>query len=297
MEKTSRKTTRRYWRRTSLPRPWWPWGVAPLAGLGVLFLVGALLVAPRIEADIRAQVSEEITAAGLPAFDVRSDGQGVTIKSAAQAEEELYLHAVAASTRCDTWAGKLTCPTSVDIRRIETTDTETSDTPAVLDERRDPFTGESTASIAAAERPTPGEPAGTTQMQGTGSASKYLDDEQCNTEFENILGNATIRFRTGSAIIDAGNDVLLDELADAASRCPGNLTVQGHTDSRGDAAGNKALSLARATAVRDALVTRGIEADRLAARGFGESQPIADNSTLAGRAKNRRIVITIGDTQ
>lgn len=292
METTSRKTTRRYWRRTASPKPWWPWGIAPLAGLGILFLVGALLIAPRIEADIRSQVSEEISAAGLPAFEVRSDGQGVTIKSSAKAKEELYLHAVAASAQCDTWAGKLTCPTSVNIRRIET-----DDAPAVLDERRDAFTGESVGNSAAAETPSLNESAGTNVIQGTKSRGTLLDDQQCNAEFEQILGKATIRFQTGSAIIDAGNDMLLDELAEMASRCPGNLTVQGHTDSRGDAAGNKALSLARATAVRDALVTRGVEADRLAARGFGESQPIADNSTLAGRAKNRRIAIIIGETQ
>ena len=125
----------------------------------------------------------------------------------------------------------------------------------------------------------------------------YRCQQQCNAEFGKILGNASIRFQTSSAVIDAGNEALLNELADLASRCPGNLTVQGHTDSRGDAAGNRALSLARATAVRDALAARGIELDRLVAEGLGESQPIAENDTSTGRAKNRRIAIIIGETQ
>mgnify|MGYP002064154405 CR=1 FL=1 len=58
---------------------------------------------------------------------------------------------------------------------------------------------------------------------------------------------------------------------------------------------NQALSEARAQSVRDALAGMGIDAGRLSAVGFGESQPVADNSTADGRAKNRRIVITVDD--
>lgn len=67
------------------------------------------------------------------------------------------------------------------------------------------------------------------------------------------------------------------------------LSVNGHTDNRGDAAHNQALSEGRARAVVSALTGQGIEAARLTAQGFGDTQPVADNSSDEGRARNRRV--------
>jgi OOP family OmpA-OmpF porin len=71
----------------------------------------------------------------------------------------------------------------------------------------------------------------------------------------------------------------------------GNVKVEiaGHTDAVASDDYNQALSERRANAVRDFLISRGIAADRLTARGYGESQPIADNGTEEGRAQNRRV--------
>ena len=68
-----------------------------------------------------------------------------------------------------------------------------------------------------------------------------------------------------------------------------NIEVAGHTDSRGSDAYNMKLSQQRAEAVRTYLVGKGIAADRLSAKGYGESQPVADNATDEGRFKNRRV--------
>jgi outer membrane protein OmpA-like peptidoglycan-associated protein len=68
--------------------------------------------------------------------------------------------------------------------------------------------------------------------------------------------------------------------------------VEGHTDSKGQAAKNKKLSLDRANSVIDYFVSHGIEKSRFEAFGFGPDKPIADNKTEAGRAKNRRVTIT-----
>jgi len=68
-----------------------------------------------------------------------------------------------------------------------------------------------------------------------------------------------------------------------------NIEVAGHTDSRGSDKYNMNLSQQRAEAVRDYLVSKGIAADRLSAKGYGESQPVADNATDEGRFKNRRV--------
>ena len=73
-----------------------------------------------------------------------------------------------------------------------------------------------------------------------------------------------------------------------------STTVEGHTDAIGTDAYNQRLSMQRAQSVRDALVNRyGVEASRLEAIGYGESRPIADNSTELGRAINRRVEASV----
>ena len=71
------------------------------------------------------------------------------------------------------------------------------------------------------------------------------------------------------------------------------MLVEGHTDSRGAVATNLALSLQRANAVRDYLVARGVNANRIAALGIGSSRPLLDNSNPQNRASNRRVEIII----
>lgn len=71
------------------------------------------------------------------------------------------------------------------------------------------------------------------------------------------------------------------------------LRIEGHTDNAGDDEANMKLSEDRAAAVKAYLVSKGISEDRIATEGFGESMPIADNSTAAGRTKNRRIEIKV----
>lgn len=67
------------------------------------------------------------------------------------------------------------------------------------------------------------------------------------------------------------------------------LEIDGHTDSDGDDASNLSLSQARAEAVKKQLVSMGIDAARMITKGFGETKPIADNSTPEGKANNRRV--------
>ena len=69
------------------------------------------------------------------------------------------------------------------------------------------------------------------------------------------------------------------------------LRVTGHTDSVGSDAYNQKLSERRAASVANYLASRGVAADRLSTRGFGESQPLVDNATADGRAQNRRVEI------
>ena len=73
------------------------------------------------------------------------------------------------------------------------------------------------------------------------------------------------------------------------------VKVEGHTDARGDETYNIGLSERRATAVREALLERGIEAQRIRTIGLGEGYPVASNDTQAGMQQNRRVEIVISD--
>ena len=71
------------------------------------------------------------------------------------------------------------------------------------------------------------------------------------------------------------------------------IQIEGHTDSDGAADYNESLSARRAMTVHDYLANDGISEDRMSVRGYGETQPIADNTTAAGKAQNRRVVLQI----
>ena len=114
--------------------------------------------------------------------------------------------------------------------------------------------------------------------------------DSCQRQFNGLLSEQKIHFKTSSAKISAESYPLLDKLAEIASNCPdAKIRIEGHTDARGGKRMNLKLSRARADSVVDYLVGKGVGRERLSAVGYGESRPIADNSTAAGRAKNRRI--------
>ncbi|AKV00540.1 outer membrane protein OmpA [Labilithrix luteola] len=104
-----------------------------------------------------------------------------------------------------------------------------------------------------------------------------------------------VQFDTGKATIKKESDPLLDEVGGVLKDHPEitKIEVQGHTDDRGAAALNKKLSQQRADAIVVALAKRGIEKDRLTAKGYGPDKPIDTNKTEAGRAKNRRVQFQI----
>jgi outer membrane protein OmpA-like peptidoglycan-associated protein len=90
---------------------------------------------------------------------------------------------------------------------------------------------------------------------------------------------------------------VLDSLASTMNQHPvTTITIIGHTDSTGSDAINNPLSINRAAATRDYLVSRGVAASRISIDGRGSREPVADNGTPSGRAQNRRVEIFIAET-
>jgi outer membrane protein OmpA-like peptidoglycan-associated protein len=116
----------------------------------------------------------------------------------------------------------------------------------------------------------------------------------CQSRLAELTAHNAILFQSGAAIIAESAAVELDAFAQALASCPDSrVYIEGHTDSDGDEQRNLALSVARAEAVVAAMIERGIEAERLYAVGYGESQPVADNATADGKRQNRRIVVSV----
>ncbi len=116
----------------------------------------------------------------------------------------------------------------------------------------------------------------------------------CRERLDAMLARRGIRFRNGSAALRHDSRALLDDIATTLKACPTTaITITGHTDSRGAADANLVLSERRAAAVGDYLAEHGVERRRITTRGVGEMEPVADNATAEGRARNRRIEITL----
>jgi len=129
-------------------------------------------------------------------------------------------------------------------------------------------------------------------LQGKALETNYA----ANITSEVSSKSYSIEFETGSANIRPSSYKLLDEIFQSAVVAEGlKLGVYGHTDNNGSDGINVPLSEKRANAVKASLLKKGLKEVRLEAKGLGSSQPIADNNTEAGRSKNRRVEIVLGE--
>jgi OOP family OmpA-OmpF porin len=103
------------------------------------------------------------------------------------------------------------------------------------------------------------------------------------------LLNLSIEYATGASEVPDNIKPKLLQIAQILKDDPRGIAINGHTDNTGAAQDNKVLSLARAEKIKAYLVSQGVDASRLNTAGFGDEKPIADNSSDAGKAKNRRI--------
>jgi len=127
------------------------------------------------------------------------------------------------------------------------------------------------------------------RVADAGAANKDMGSDlktNCHVAIYGVL------FDFNKSTLQPASDPVLQQILDLLKKNPTQkIEVQGHTDNVGGDAYNQTLSEARAKAIVTWLTLHGIAADRLTAKGFGKTRPIADNATDAGRAKNRRVEI------
>lgn len=127
--------------------------------------------------------------------------------------------------------------------------------------------------------------------QGTGIGVTQTADNQLKLDIPSDLS-----FDSGHYDIKPALHAVLDRFATTLNQNPvTNVRIVGHTDNVGSDAVNNPLSVNRAAATRDYLASRGVAGNRISIDGRGSHEPIADNTTAAGRSKNRRVEIFVAE--
>ena len=154
-------------------------------------------------------------------------------------------------------------------------------------------TAEETLTVAAAERDQALSVAAARREQAPPVASTDRSGQPGATTEQGQRSVAG--FSTGAAKLPANAMPKIDELATTLKNNPGqNVVIEGHTDNVGSSEYNEALAMKRAETVRQALVSRGIDPNRIAVRSVGEENPVASNDTGLGRWENRSAQVMVG---
>ncbi len=269
---------------------------------------------PMSEADMAAQAAEEAriaaeakAAAEMAAAKAKAEAEARAAAEAAEAQRIAAEKAAAAKAKAEAEKPKVTTTT--------TTTTTTKVQSGAFSHSHDGVThshqnsgdhvhlGQSavTGTATAAEFKQ-GTGAYTHSHEGIGTHSHDNNGDHDHTSVVTSTGPASassvfasamegINFRSGQDRFRSASYAIMDNVATVLKQNPSmNVTIEGHTDSQGASAANKALSQKRANAVKAYLVSKGISASRMTAIGYGEERPIADNKYADGRAKNRRVV-------
>jgi outer membrane protein OmpA-like peptidoglycan-associated protein len=140
-------------------------------------------------------------------------------------------------------------------------------------------------------------------LAGCSTKLNRLKEDQVNARYGittlRVKGGVEIRlpeaplFDTDEAALRPGQSPLLDRVAVVLKRSMRPVLIEGHTDNDGPLVYNRTLSEARAQSVAQALIVRGVPAERITTRGMAWLRPIASNDTAQGRALNRRVEILV----
>jgi OOP family OmpA-OmpF porin len=132
------------------------------------------------------------------------------------------------------------------------------------------------------------------RAESKGKEARAQSIENCKPKPVEIIALKGVNFKHDSAELTPASAAILDKgVATLTRRSDINVEVAAHTDSDGKDTYNQSLSDRRAASAKDYLVSHGIDAGRLTSRGYGETMPMASNSTQEGKAQNRRVELRV----
>lgn len=268
--------------------------IAGLSGLALISAYGVLHVLPDVESDLRAHVAKALTDNGLD--DVKADVSGQTVTLSVGdtvTDPDKHLKEAQAAVEAIKASDDLSPVAAIKLvnNAPAMQSTVLAGAPAALaapaSELETVHGEKATMIVASAERPAV---AGDDAHDAAAVAA-----QSCQDRVTTAIGGRKLSFLFGTYDLTSDSQPILDDVYKVVSDCPDTtqVIIAGYTDDVGDAAANRLISQARAQTAADALVARGLAADRVKALGYGPAGPVADNDTPEGRAKNRRVVIDI----
>ncbi len=277
--------------------------VLGLSGLALLGGVGLYKTLPDIERGVRSKVTRILADNGLDDVRAHVDGQTVTLTAMdndpeSKAKLGRAKSAIAAIDDGNPWVKVVS---GIDVGPVVNSAPSTApksmlaaaDAPLAADGGSAPvaISGEKATSIDSLSNDRPAVAGGEAMPISNNVA------QGCEERVYHAMGTRKLSYVFGGYDLTPDSQPVLDDVYKVLVSCPGTLkvTVAGYTDNAGDAVANQLISKARAQAAADALVKRGLPAERVAAAGYGAASPIADNATPDGRAANRRVVILVSN--
>ncbi len=295
-----------------------------ILSLGWLIWAGcmALLLPPRmraLETGVHDTVRHHLSETGFDNVDVAADGQSVHLRwrgevppdTGPDALHDTLSRAAASAVdarpdgwpfqRIDDWVDWATTPVIVAVADQSSVPDIAPLPPAVATETDPRLTAASASStlaaassaLAAAASSSSGSSSAPAPLPVASASASVAAD--CTEKVTAAISGRRLHFVSSSAQLTSDSDAVLDAIYKVVHACPSGLSLEidGYTDNVGPAKPNMTLSFERARAAAAALVKRGLPQDMVNAHGFGPENPIAKNTTDAGRAANRRVVFVL----
>ncbi len=238
-----------------------------------------------LEASLRDQIEDDLEANGLTDFRVDMDGQRAILSyrdDAAPSDDPRQRMLKAARIAGDI-PGDLPGlrPAGGPIFGPVTVVDRDDDSLAAVEARRNTALAQASASASSIAA----------SSASTAASASLVAARACTDDVTAAVASRKLSFVTGSAELDGDSAAVLQDIYNTIRRCPDDLvlSVEGHTDNVGGLDHNMQLSASRADAAAAALIRLGLPAASVQSHGYGPNDPIADNSTNSGRAKNRRV--------
>lgn len=270
-----------------------------ILGAGLVSILGITTIAPRMQNDLSNEVHKALAEAGiLEDIDVYVDGQDIRLKIKPNVSD-----AEAVKNTAHTVLNKIGIPNRVNLPSGDWISGPIAAVKITLDSHQ-PTKGDTANFVSQSASSSFDEQSSnlsSTFSEPQKSTDLAIDSKaiakarSCEQRLSKALSHRNIGFKFSTYKLDKRGRMQIALVYKAMATCPRSVkfVVQGHTDAVGDDRTNQLISLARAESVANALIDFGLSEDRISYEGVGANEPVSDNVTFKGRAKNRRVVFKV----